>query len=78
MKEMDKAALRWTKIGIILGALVPITITVIQLAKKPETKPLPASSPAQVTTAKPSQPEARENRKGKRERSTADDVSQRP
>jgi len=57
MKEMDKVALRWTKIGIILGALVPITLAVIQLARKPETKQLPPSSPAQVTTARPSQPE---------------------
>ena len=57
MKEMDKVALRWTKIGIILGALVPITLAVIQLARKPETKQLPADNTAQVTTAKPSQPE---------------------
>ena len=56
MKEMDKVALRWTKIGIILGALVPITLAVIQLTRKPETKQLPADNTAQVTTAKPSQP----------------------
>jgi len=56
MKEMDKVALRWTKIGIILGVLVPVTLTLIQLARKPETKQLPADNAAQVTTAKPSQP----------------------